>query len=172
MPLPHLDRLFDYLVPEADGEAAVPGTRVRVRFSGQLVDGWLLERVADTEHTGRLAYLERVVSAEPVLHPEVLRLARAVAERYAGSLVDVLRLAVPPRHARVEAEPPAAGSGPVPAPPAESIMDFLPDTPGDTRTEVHDQRSTGWGAYRSGRAFGRALAGGRSPRGVWTALPG
>lgn len=169
LPLPHLDRPFDYLVPAGDGDAARPGTRVRVRFSGQLVDGWLLERVADTEHTGRLAYLERVVSAEPVLHPEVLRLARAVAERYAGSLVDVLRLAVPPRHARVEAEPPPPG--PVEPPPLASIMDFLPDTPGDMRTKVHDQRE-GWALYRSGRAFGRALAGGRSPRGVWTALPG
>ncbi|MPZ25513.1 MAG: primosome assembly protein PriA [Micromonosporaceae bacterium] len=161
------------MVPEADDAAAGPGTRVRVRFSGQLVDAWLLERVADSDHTGRLAYLERVVSPEPVLHPEVLRLARAVAERYAGSLVDVLRLAVPPRHARVEAEPPAAGSVPAGAPSTESIMEFLPDTPGDTPTEVHDQHGGGgWGRYRSGRAFGRALAGGRSPRAVWTALPG
>ena len=95
-----------------DDEAAQPGTRVRVRFAGQLVDGWLLERRDVSEHPGRLSYLERVVSPERVLHPEVLAAARAVAHRYAGNLADVLRLAVPPRHARVEAEPP----GP-PAPP-------------------------------------------------------
>ncbi|MFE9657060.1 primosome assembly protein PriA [Micromonospora sp. NPDC006431] len=40
--------------------------------------------------------------------PEVARLARAVADRYAGSLADVLRLAVPPRHARVEKDVTAA----------------------------------------------------------------
>ncbi|MFD0784929.1 primosome assembly protein PriA, partial [Micromonospora azadirachtae] len=95
--LAHLDRLFDYLVPAALDEQAVPGTRVKVRFAGQLVDGWLLERVDSSEHP-RLAYLEKVVSPEPVLSPEVARLARAVADRYAGSLADVLRLAVPPRH--------------------------------------------------------------------------
>ncbi|MGK5445851.1 primosomal protein N', partial [Micromonospora sp. URMC 105] len=77
---------------------------VKVRFAGQLVDGWLLERADDSGHTGRLAYLEKVVSPEPVLAPEIARLARAVADRYAGSLADVLRLAVPPRHARVEKE--------------------------------------------------------------------
>ncbi|MCW2567610.1 MAG: Primosomal protein, partial [Mycobacterium sp.] len=102
LPLPHLDRPFDYLVPATADADAVPGVRVRVRFSGQLVDGYLLERAAASEHTGRLAFLERVVSAEPVLSPEIARLAREIADRTAGTLADVLRLAVPPRHARAE----------------------------------------------------------------------
>ena len=116
VPLPHLDRPFDYLVPAGLAEVAVPGVRVKVRFAGQLVDGWLLERVDASAHGGRLAYLEKVVSPEPVLAAEVAGLARAVADRYAGNLADVLRLAVPPRHARVEKEPRTvpepAGTGP------------------------------------------------------------
>ncbi len=103
MPLAHLDRPFDYLVPQALSADAVPGVRVKVRFAGQLVDGWLLERTERSDHP-KLAYLDKVVSAVPVLAPEVARLARVVADRYAGSLADVLRLAVPPRHARVEKE--------------------------------------------------------------------
>ena len=87
---------------------AVPGARVRVRFAGQLVDGYLLERVAESEHPGTLARLQRVVSPEPVLSPEVADLAREVANRWPGTLADVLRLAIPPRHARIEAEPPPA----------------------------------------------------------------
>src|SRR5262245_24248409 len=63
MPLPHLDRPFDYLVPSTLDSAAVPGCRVRVRFSGQLMDGFLLERAARSDHEGRLAYLERVISS-------------------------------------------------------------------------------------------------------------
>ncbi|HKE66716.1 MAG TPA: hypothetical protein VKB59_18980, partial [Micromonosporaceae bacterium] len=75
--LPHLDRLFDYLVPaEVDG-AVQPGVRVRVRFAGQLLDGYVIERVAESEHGGRLAYLERVVSPVRVLTPEVAALGRA-----------------------------------------------------------------------------------------------
>ncbi|MBX9391822.1 primosomal protein N', partial [Streptomonospora nanhaiensis] len=109
-PLPHLDRLFDYRVPESMDEAAVPGCRVRVPFNGQLLSGFLLERRATSEFPGRLAYLHQVVSPEPVLTPEIAALARAVADRYAGTLSDVLRLAVPPRHARVEKEDPEAAS--------------------------------------------------------------
>ena len=111
VPLAHLDRPFDYLVPERLAAAAVPGCRVRVRFAGQLTGGYLLERAAASEHPGRLAYLERVVSPEPVLSPEIAALAREVADRCAGTLADVLRLAIPPRHAGAEARwRPAGGS--------------------------------------------------------------
>ncbi|WP_047871164.1 primosomal protein N' [Nocardiopsis sp. RV163] len=103
-PLPHLDRYFDYRVPADMDEAAVPGCRVKVRFNNRRLGGFLAERVESSEFSGRLAYLEAVVSPEPVLTPEILGLARAVADRYAGTLSDVLRLAVPPRHARVEME--------------------------------------------------------------------
>src|SRR5260370_19757193 len=80
--LPHLDRLFDYLVPESMATVAVPGCRVKVRFSGRLVAGYLVERAAVSEHCGQIAYLHRVVSAEPVLTGEMPRLAGAVAGRY------------------------------------------------------------------------------------------
>ncbi|MEV6213165.1 primosomal protein N' [Nocardia sp. NPDC051833] len=98
----HLDRDFDYLVPPELDEIAQPGVRVRVRFAGRLVDGYLLERLPRSEHTGKMVKLERVVSPERVLTPDVLRLATAVAARYAGTRADVLRLAIPPRHARTE----------------------------------------------------------------------
>src|SRR3954468_24785315 len=106
VPLAHLDRPFDYAVPEHLDDAAGVGVRVRVRFAGRLVDGFVLERVAASEHPGRLAWLEKVVSGEQALPPEIAALCRAVADRYGGVLADVLRLALPPRHARVEAEPP------------------------------------------------------------------
>jgi primosomal protein N' (replication factor Y) len=149
LPLPHLDRPFDYLVPATADADAVPGARVRVRFAGQLVDGYLLERVAASDHGGRLAFLERVVSAEPVLSAEIGRLAREIADRAAGTLADVLRLAVPPRHARAEK---AATPEPGPAP--------------------ADLPSPAWDRYDTGPAYLAALAAGRSPRAVWTALPG
>ncbi len=98
----HLDRDFDYLVPPEFDEIAQPGVRVRVRFAGRLVDGYLLARLTHSEHGGKLVKLERVVSAERVLTPEILRLATDLAARYAGTRADVLRLAIPPRHARTE----------------------------------------------------------------------
>lgn len=103
-PLPHLDRPFDYLVPvELDAEA-VPGARVKVRFGGQELPGFITERLAEAGTTARLVALGKVVSPQPVLTPAVLALANAVAARYAGTVHDVLRVAIPPRAARVDKE--------------------------------------------------------------------
>src|SRR4051794_29706657 len=114
VPLAHLDRAFDYQVSADQSADAVPGCRVRVRFAGQLVDGFLLERVESSEYGKKLTYLERVTSPEPVLSPEVAELARVVADRFAGTLIDVLRMAIPPRHARAEGQ-----ASPEPSPPPE-----------------------------------------------------
>src|SRR5690606_41222335 len=115
-PLPHLDHPFDYRVPESLDQDAVPGCRVRVRFNGQLLDGFLLERADTSDFPGRLAYLHQVVSPEPVLTPEIAALARIVADHYAGALSDVLRLAIPPPPARRHAETPHTPPPPTPRP--------------------------------------------------------
>ncbi|MGW0802981.1 primosomal protein N' family DNA-binding protein [Nonomuraea sp. NPDC002799] len=153
-PLPHLDRPFDYLVPAPMHETAEPGVRVRVRFAGKLVDGFLLERVEKSDHDGKLTPLERVVSPERVLTPEIAGLARAVADRYAGTLNDVLRLAIPPRHAKAEAETPkperrvgaARRSGSdeldtVPARSGSDELDAVPARPGSEEPDPSPRRS-------------------------------
>ncbi|WP_417323602.1 primosome assembly protein PriA [Dactylosporangium cerinum] len=134
MPLPHLDRPFDYLVPAAADATARPGVRVKVRFAGQLVDGYLLERVAESGHEGRLAFLDKVVSPEPVLRPEIAALAREIADRYAGTMSDVLRLAIPPRHARAEQSAPPTE----PADPAAAREPADPAVPEPTGQEPVD----------------------------------
>lgn len=149
LPLAHLDRSFDYEVPASMSTAAQPGTRVRVRVAGQELDGFVLERSAGSDFAGSLQRLRRVVSPEPVLDPEVLQLARRVADRYAGTLADVLRLAVPPRVAKVEAEPVLVPSL-LPPPPPE---------PGE------------WASCPGGAHFLAALTT-EAPRAVWAALPG
>jgi len=147
--LPHLDRAFDYLVEHSQSESAQPGVRVRVRFSGQLVGGYVLERLERSEHEGRLSYLERVVSGEVVLVPEIRTLARYVADRWGGSMADVLRLAVPPRHAGTEAK---IADGPSDAPPLLSV--------------------DGLARYLRGAELAADWASGGGPRVVWPVLPG
>src|SRR3984893_11996578 len=148
--VPHLDREFDYLVSEEQSDDAQPGVRVRLRFHGRLVDGFILERRTETDHVGKWAWLDRVVSAEAVLAPEIRRLVDAVAAHYAGTRPDVLRLAVPPRHARVERETPEMPVRRVPA-----------------RVDP-----SGWETYGRGGQFLAALAESRAARAVWQALPG
>ena len=101
----HLDQPYDYLVPATMADDAQPGVRIKARFGRQDVGGYVVARQETSDHDGRLVPLRKVVSGEQVLTPQVLGLCRAVADRYAGTLADVLRLALPPRHARVEKEP-------------------------------------------------------------------
>ena len=44
LPLPHLDKPFDYAVPTGMADTALPGTRVKVRFAGRDVDAFVLAR--------------------------------------------------------------------------------------------------------------------------------
>ncbi|HEU5266544.1 MAG TPA: hypothetical protein VFU35_07575, partial [Jatrophihabitans sp.] len=112
VPLPHLDRPFDYLVPTTLDAEVQLGSRVRVRFAGRLVDAYVLERRAATDHEGGLVYVERAVGSEPVLTPETIALFRAIADRWAGNFVDVVRLGVPARHAAAETAARAGGRVP------------------------------------------------------------
>jgi primosomal protein N' (replication factor Y) (superfamily II helicase) len=149
MPLSHLDRLFDYAVTAEQDATAVPGARVRVRFAGRLRDGFILERVAVGDHEGALAPIYKIISSEPVLTPEIARLIRRVADHYAGTFADVMRLAVPPRHAATEL--------------AERL---------EVRHQLPDDHPAGpLVDYPTGTGFLTALRAGGAPRAMWQVTP-
>ena len=149
MPLSHLDHPFDYAVTAEQDAGAIPGARVRVRFAGRLRDGFILERVATGDHEGALAPLSKIVSSEPVLTTEIAKLIRKVADHYAGTFADVMRLAVPPRHAATEQ--------------AER---------GRTRCSLPDDHPAGpLVDYPTGPGFLAALRGGDHPRAMWQVTP-
>ncbi len=147
-PVPHLDRVFDYEVPEKLAAAALPGVRVRVRLAGRLVDGFVLERV---ETSDRELQPLSSVHGPAVLTPEIADLCRAVADRYAGTLADVLRFAIPPRHARVEARAIAAPTAPGPPTPVDPA---------------------GWSVYRGGAELRDGIGGPIPMRALWVSAPG
>lgn len=149
--LAHLDRPFDYLVPADLADQAQPGVRVKVRFSGRDLDGFVLERRAETDHDGQLRPLRRVVSPEPVLTPAVLEACRAVARHYAGPLGDVLRLAVPPRHAAAEKALPT------------EVEEDVPDSVSEP---------TSWEPYAAGPAFLGRVRSGEAPAAALLVVPG
>ncbi|KRE46129.1 primosomal protein N' [Arthrobacter sp. Soil736] len=154
--LPHLDRPFDYSVPAELDETAQPGVRVKVKFSGQELNGYILERAEESDAGHVLVPLHKVISPVAVLTPELRELANRVAARYAGTVSDVLRVAVPPRVVKVEKE--IAAEDTVPPTAADSV-------PGAGA-------GAGWSDYRNGSAFLRHLSAGGSPRAVLSALQG
>ena len=151
-PLPQLDRIFDYTISQQLDNLVQPGVRVRVRFSGRLVNGFVVGRVQASDAGKALRPIERVVSAERVLTAEVCGLVSAVAEHYAGTFSDVVRSAVPPRHAR-----------------AESLQYRVPEV----NFQVHDLDATRWSNYTNGSVLLDRLSSGNSlnTRGVWSSAP-
>lgn len=148
-PVPHLDQEFDYAIPE-DLDGVTAGARVMVSLAGRSMAGWVVEVRSSTRHPGRLSPIHRLVSPIPVLTPEVLQLCRDVARSCAGTLPDVLRLALPPRQARLEA---AADLTPRDVAAVEPV-------------------EGGWEDHTGGPALLRHLREGSAPRAIWTALPG
>lgn len=107
----HLGQTFDYLIDEKDSDAAQPGVLVRVRFGGRRVNGIIWGRTtASSTPRSSLRYIERVLSPD-VLVPKSMRDDIAlIADAYGGTRANILRFAVPPRVAKVEAEQRLAAS--------------------------------------------------------------
>lgn len=103
-PVPQLDRLFDYAIPHPLVADVAPGVRVKVplRSAGRMMEAFVVEVVADDGTERPLSSVEAVVSTTPVLPSRLYTLARRVADRAAGSVSDILRLAVPKRMVRAE----------------------------------------------------------------------
>lgn len=147
--LAHLDRPFDYLIDQSQSDNAQPGVRVRVPFGGRSLDGFLLERLDKSEHATH--FLTSVISNEIVLKPEIMKLAQLVADRYAGTFADVLRSAVPPRHAQTEAKLGA------------NIY---------KQEQLHLIEGRSWSAFPDYPKYLNAIKERRAPRLVWSALGG
>ncbi|WP_307363784.1 primosomal protein N' [Microbacterium murale] len=119
-PLPQLDRLFDYALPQELGDVPV-GVRVRVplRTAGRMIDAYVVEVAEENDSERPLSTVDAVVSSAAVLPERLYRLARRTADRAAGSASDILRLVIPKRQVRVEKA--WKGDAEVPLPSPESI---------------------------------------------------
>jgi len=132
VPLFHLDRPFTYRVPEALAGQVHLGSRVKVPFGGRRrVDGWVVGR--STELPPDTRDLLRVVSPIPSFGPAELELFRWVAARYAATVTDTLRLAVPPRVAAVEKAEPEGAAPARPGPPPAAGAVYWRPLPGEDR---------------------------------------
>lgn len=184
-PLPHLDRPFDYAVPAELDAAAQPGVRVKVRFAGQELSGYLLERTAHADTSAKLSPLGKVVGSAAVLTPAVRRLAESVAARYAGTISDVLRVAIPPRAARVDKEfeagalcPAESSANQSDAAQSDAVQSDAAEPTaaesggGSARAPAAPDESVLFAGYRHADSFLAHLRDGGSPRAVMSSLKG
>jgi primosomal protein N' (replication factor Y) len=94
--VPHLDEVYDYLVPDFLDEELRTGVKVSVNFSGRNVDGYILSR-SESSEVGNLKFIEKVLSPIPLLTPDTRALISAVSKRWASTSFDILTSAIPAR---------------------------------------------------------------------------
>ncbi|WP_380168463.1 hypothetical protein [Jannaschia sp. R86511] len=173
VPLAHLDHPFSYAVPPALVDQVRPGARVVVPFAGRTEDGWVLA-VGEGDGSG-LRPVRRVVTPHPPLTAEVATLARAVADATAGTLADVLRAAVPPRHAAAERLLLADEPVPDEAVLDEAVLDEAvaeepvaeepgADEAGAEEPQADDPDPGPWASCVAGPAFLQRVRAGEGPR--------
>lgn len=107
----HLDQAYTYRVP--DGVAVDVGSVVRVPIRGKSRTG-VVVRMLDEADVARVQPLRAALG--PGLPPEIVSVARSVAEHYLSSLGEALAAAVPSRIAGEETHTPAPAHARPPAP--------------------------------------------------------
>ncbi|BAU95946.1 primosome assembly protein PriA [Corynebacterium suranareeae] len=150
--LAHLDRLFDYRISDDQHDDVQPGVRVRVRFGGRLVDAIVVERTTHSSHEGKLVWLDRVISPIVVYPAQTAKLIEHLSDRYGGVRSDLIRSAIPSRHAGAE--------------------EADTSTKWEDLGEVKEPDLSSWSAYQHGQSFVDAVLAGTTARAAWQIAPG
>jgi primosomal protein N' (replication factor Y) len=105
-PLPQLDKEFDYLVPAHLQEIVSFGHLVEVQFGkgGKSKTGLICDLVEDDSPRENLLPIQSLVTAVSQISHNQLELCKAVALRQAGTVGELISIAVPKRFTRVEAK--------------------------------------------------------------------
>lgn len=132
--VPHLDRPFDYHVPSAWLHKAKVGSLVRVKWGAQRHNGWIIglksaDEVEETDFSGQLSPIIKVLSIRPLFNKQMLETYRYLALRHGATLSQVLSIAIPARRAKVEANLPQI---------QKETTDFFQDAPASI-TQVYPE---------------------------------
>jgi primosomal protein N' (replication factor Y) len=103
-PLPQLDKVFDYTIPQALRHEIQFGVAVRAPFgsSKTLKIGYVIAIEDSSVYEGELQEIVELVSPNSVITKEQYDLAKAVASRQAGIVGELLAVCVPKRSARAD----------------------------------------------------------------------
>lgn len=92
----HIDKLYDYVVPQAMRDAAAPGMRVSVPFSkgNRHVEGIIMEMTESSDYL-KLKPIDALLDASPVLTENQLKLAKWIKVRFFCTVFDAVKAMLP-----------------------------------------------------------------------------
>ncbi len=92
----HIDKLYDYVVPQAMRDAAAPGMRVSVPFSkgNRHVEGVIMEMTESSDYL-KLKPIDSLLDEAPVLTVNQLKLAKWIKVRFFCTMFDAIKAMLP-----------------------------------------------------------------------------
>ena len=131
--VPHLDRVYEYSLPEELSGSTKVGSLVEVEFGHNLTQGIVLARSPKPESAGQLKQIRKVLSQEPYLLEQQLSLIGAASLLYGASEWDFIRSTVPPFSRQGERKPISTKVSLITPPGStnlpQSLREFLLKTP-------------------------------------------
>lgn len=91
-----IDRVFDYLVPDFLKGLVQVGHRVRIALGKSFCTGYVVQICESAETTCELKPITSLIDDEPLLTPELVKLASWVAEYYIAPIESVITAMLPP----------------------------------------------------------------------------
>lgn len=101
-PVFHLEDLFTYAIPENLLSIAQPGSLVKVPFGTSFSLGYIRLIRPRIESDSSLKSITEVLSVKSLVSEEIFSLLEKLSKRYATTLNDLLRSAIPPRVAVID----------------------------------------------------------------------
>ena len=92
----HIDKLYDYVVPQTMRDAAAPGMRVSVPFSkgNRHVEGVIMEMTESSDYL-KLKPIDALLDEAPVLTENQLKLAKWIKVRFFCTMFDAIKAMLP-----------------------------------------------------------------------------
>ena len=91
----NVDKMFTYIVPDELKNKIKIGTRVKVPFGHQTLEGFVLEITDRVEETYELKTMLELIDEEPILNDEMLSLGKNMADNLLCSLISAYQVMLP-----------------------------------------------------------------------------
>ena len=91
----NIDKTFSYHVKDDLIDKIQIGIRVLVPFGKQIVEGFVLEKLADNNGIDELKDIIEVVDDEPILNDELLDLGKYISDKYLATLISSYQVMLP-----------------------------------------------------------------------------
>ena len=94
--IPHLDKIYEYSVPQDFSGATQIGVLVEIEFGHSLTQGIILSRSTESENAGKLKQIRKILSQKPYILEKQISLISSASRLYGASEWDFIRSTIPP----------------------------------------------------------------------------